>query len=229
MNSRYTVLLVEDDPDIVSVMVSLLESQDYRVRVAGDVSTATREIGGARPDLMLLDLGLPDGDGLRVLQAARAVSALPVIVVSARAEENERVKALDAGADDYVLKPFTVPEFLARIRAALRRLAHDGRHSATLTFGAITIDLERRLAVRDDKGVHLTPIEFRLLEALARRRGRPVTASTLIREVWGAQRSDDTQGLRTYVRLLRQKIEPDPTRPQWLCTVPGVGYRLAAD
>jgi len=229
LNSRYTVLLVEDDTDIASVMVSLLESQGYRVRVAGDVATAQREIASARPDLILLDLGLPDGDGLAVLQAARRVSALPVIVVSAREEEFERVKALDAGADDYVLKPFTVPEFLARIRAALRRLAHDGRQSAILALETLTVDLERRLAMRDEKAVHLTPIEFRLLEALARSRGRPVTTAALIREVWGEARSDDTQGLRTYVRLLRQKIEADPTRPRLLCTEPGVGYRLAGD
>jgi len=182
-----------------------------------------------RPDLVLVDLGLPDLDGTVVIRELRAFTSVPVLVLTARTMEAEKVAALDAGADDYVTKPFGAAELLARVRAALRRAVRATAANAPLRIGGITVDFVARHALSGAGPVHLTPLEYRLLECLARNAGLIVTQKQLIREVWGPDRVDDARGLRSYVKFLRQKLEPDPSRPRYLMTEVGVGYRLRLD
>ena len=227
--TMFRILVVEDDADLRRVLRTLLESQGYRVAEAGTAARALIEARGHKPDAVLVDLGLPDRDGQVVIRRIREFSPVPIIVLSARAMEADKVLALDGGADDYVMKPFGSTELLARVRAALRRGARSADRCETLRFGALTVNLGSREAVGPGGSVHFTPVEFRLLACLARGHGLVVTQDRIIREVWGPDRVADTRGLRSYVKMLREKIEPDPARPRFLVTEPGVGYRLVAE
>jgi two-component system KDP operon response regulator KdpE len=225
----HVVLAVEDEPALRSILRALFEAENYRFVEA---STATRAEVAARthkPDLMLVDLGLPDGDGLAVIRRVRSWSAVPIIVLSARTMEEQKIAALDAGADDYITKPFSAPELLARARAALRRNARREDGTAALAFGPLRIDLARRESRGPDGQIHMTPLEYRVLECLARQAGLIVRQEQLIREVWGPDRLDDSRSLRVCVKNLRSKLEPDPRRPRYLVTEVGLGYRLRAD
>lgn len=225
-DAMFRVLVVEDDADIRMVLRTLLESAGYRVELAATAARAMVEARANRPDAVLVDLGLPDRDGQQLIREIRGFASVPIIVLSARGAEQEKIAALDHGADDYVTKPFNAGELLARLRAALRRSARSAEQSEVVTVGRLTIDLARREA-RDEAGpVHFTPLEFRLLGVLVRNLGLVVTQEQVIREVWGPGRLDDTRRLRAYVKMLRQKIEPDPARPRLLLTEAGVGYRL---
>ena len=222
----YQVLIVEDDASIRGVLRTLLEAERYRVVEAETGERGIVEARGHRPDIVIVDLGLPDRDGRTVISEIRRFSPVPILVLSARTLEHEKVACLDAGADDYVAKPFSAPELLARVRAALRRTARTGKAPGALNFGPVAVDLATRTARSGDASVHLTPLEFRLLECLARNAGMIVTQRQLIREVWGPDRLGDTRGLRSYVKQLRQKIEVNPGQPRFLVTEAGVGYRL---
>jgi two-component system KDP operon response regulator KdpE len=225
----FQVLVVEDDAGIRSLLRTLLESQRYRVSEAGSAAEAIVAARTHRPDLLLVDLGLPDRDGLSVIRAVRRYSPVAILVLSARTMESDKIAALDAGADDYVAKPFSAPELLARVRAALRRNARGSGQLPELRLGQITVDLARRVAQGPDGPLHLTPLEYRVLECLARNAGMIVTQAQLIREAWGAERVGDHNGLRSYIKMLRQKLEPDPPRPRFLLTEAGVGYRLQVE
>jgi len=219
------VLVVDDEPQILRGLRVVLRNAGYEVDVAATKAEALDALAARPPDAMVLDLVLPDGTGIEVARDLRRWSQLPVIVLSAVGDEREKVKALDAGADDYVTKPFNSEELTARLRAVLRRAA-DADTEATITLGDLTIDLAvRRVLVRGEE-VHLTPIEFDLLRVLAAHRGKLVTHRQLLREVWGPQYTDETHYLRVHIAHIRAKIEADPSRPKLLVTDPGVGYRL---
>ncbi len=227
--AMFHVVVVEDDEGLRSVLRTLLEANGYRVSEAATGERGVLEAKNHRPDLMMLDLGLPDHDGVAVIAAIRAFSPVPILVLTARTLESEKVAALDAGADDYVTKPFGVPELLARVRAVARRAMRGPDAVPLLQFGAVSIDLTVRAAQGPQGPLHLTPLEFRVLDCLTRRLGLVVTQRDLIREAWGPDRSGDASGLRSYIRTLRQKLEPDPHRPRYLITEVGVGYRLLAE
>ena len=225
----FLVLVVEDDAGIRGVLETLLKAQEYRVVGAESAARALIEAHTHRPDLVIVDLGLPDRDGLFVIREIRRYSPIPILVLSARTAETDKIAALDAGADDYVGKPFSTPELMARVRAALRRTARGGERLPLLRFGEISVDLAARSAQGPGGPVHLTPLEFRVLDCLARHAGMIVTQAQLLREAWGPERAGDSRGLRSYIKMLRQKLEPDPRQPRHLITEPGVGYRLLAD
>jgi two-component system KDP operon response regulator KdpE len=225
----FRVLVVEDDNDIRSVLVTLLESAGFRVVSAGTLARGMIEARANRPDAVLVDLGLPDGDGHRLIREIRSFATVPVIVLSARHAEAEKIAALDEGADDYVTKPFNSGELLARLRAAIRRSVRTATQTEVVTVGRLQVDLGQRTARDSDGPVHLTPLEFRLLECLVRNAGVIVTQQQVIREVWGPGRLDDTRRLRAYVKMLRQKIEPQPAQPRFLLTEVGLGYRLLTE
>jgi two-component system, OmpR family, KDP operon response regulator KdpE len=224
--AAYRVLIVEDDPAVRAVLRTLLKGQGYSM---SEAATAARAVIGARsyrPDLLLVDLGLPDADGLSVIRRVRAWSTVPILVLSSAAGEEQKIEALDVGADDYITKPFSGPELLARVRAGLRRSSHSGHQPPILRLGRLRVDLARR-HVRGPRGeVHLTLLEHRLLESLARQRSRVVGRGQLLREAWGPNREADTNSLRECVSRLRAKIEPNPRRPRYILTVNGWGYRL---
>jgi len=224
----HQVLVVEDEPAIRRILRTLLEAERYRVVEADTAAGAQREARTHKPDLLIVDLGLPDGSGLDVIRGVRGWSPVPIIVLSARTMEAQKVAALDAGADDYVTKPFGTAELIARIRAALRRNARSPRQPPNLSFGGVEVDLARRDARGPGGALHLTPLEYRVLECLARQSGLIVTRGQLMREVWGPAQ-DDTRNLRACIKNLRQKLEPDPRAPQYLLTETGVGYRLVQD
>jgi len=224
--AMHRVLVVEDEPGIRNVLRVLLENQGFRVEEAENAARAEIEARTHKPDLLLVDLGLPDGDGLTVIRAVRAWSPVPVIVLSARTMEEQKIAALDAGADDYITKPFSAPELLARVRAALRRNARGAAEAGKLRLGDVELDLEHRKARGKDGEIHLTPLEYRVLESLARQADLILTQEQLIREAWGPDRADDTRNLRVCIKNLRQKLEPDPRRPRYLLTEAGLGYRL---
>jgi len=225
----HRVLVVEDEPGIRNLLRVLLSTANFRAAEADTAARAEIEARSGKPDLLLVDLGLPDGDGLTVIRRVRAWSPVPIIVLSARTMEEQKIAALDAGADDYVTKPFSAPELLARVRAALRRGARSADRTTTLTLGAVHIDLARRIARGPEGEIHLTPLEYRALECLARQAGSIVTQDQLLREVWGPGHTDDTRNLRVCVKNLRQKLEPDPRRPRYLVTETALGYRLCPD
>jgi two-component system, OmpR family, KDP operon response regulator KdpE len=228
-SAMYVVLIVEDDAGIRSVLRTLLESQQYRVVEAESASRGVIDARNHRPDLVIVDLGLPDGDGLAVIRDIRSLSPVPILVLSARTAELDKVAALDVGADDFVAKPFSTPELLARVRAALRRNARGSELLPKFRLGPVTVDLTNRTARGPDGAVHLTPLEFRVLECLSRNAGMIVTQQQLIREAWGPDRLGDVRGLRSYIKMIRQKLEPDPRQPKYLLTESGVGYRLQTD
>ncbi len=227
--AMHQVLLIEDEPAIRGVLRVLLEAQGYRCIEAATAQRAEIEARSHKPDLLLVDLGLPDGDGLEVIRRVRAWSPVPIVVLSARTLEEQKVAALDAGADDYVAKPFGAPELLARLRAALRRQVRGTSPQGVLQFGARRVDLARRESRGPDGELHLTPLEYRVLECLARQLGSIVRQQQLIREVWGPERQDDSRSLRVCIRNLRAKLEPDPRQPRYLVTETGIGYRLRTD
>ena len=227
--AMHQVLVIEDEPEIRNVVRVLLETEHYRVVEAENAARGEIEARAHKPDLLLVDLGLPDGDGIALIRRVRTWSPVPIIVLSARTMEEQKIAALDAGADDYVTKPFSAPELLARVRAALRRNVRSAENTSALHLGAVRIDLARREASGAGGEVHLTPLEYRVLESLARNTGMIVTQAQLIREVWGPDRADDTRSLRVTIRNLRQKLEPDPRQPRYLLTEAGLGYRLKVD
>ena len=227
--AMHQVLVVEDDQGIRDVLRVLLGTEKYRVVEAETAERAQIEARSHKPDLMLVDLGLPDGSGLDVIRNVREWSSLPVIVLSARTMEEQKIAALDAGADDYITKPFSAPELLARVRAALRRNVKSGDQKRSLRMGEVFIDLTLREARGIQDEIHLTPLEYRVIECLARHTGMIVRQDQLIREVWGPDRIGDTRSLRVCIKNLRNKLEPDPRRPKYIITEAGLGYRLRAD
>jgi len=224
--AMFRVLVVEDDRHIRQLLRTLLEAHGYRVVLAESAARALIEARSHQPDAIIVDLGLPDRDGQSVIREIRRFSAVPILVLSARTMEAEKIRALDGGADDYVTKPFDSGELLARVRAALRRSVRASGRMEALRVGELTLDLALREAAGPGGSVHFTPMEYRLLARLAHSHGLVTTQDQLIREVWGPDRVTDTRSLRAYIKALRQKLEPDPSRPRYLVTEPGVGYRL---
>jgi two-component system KDP operon response regulator KdpE len=225
------VLMIEDDPQIRRFLRATLAAEDYQFHEALTAEEGIAQAAARQPDLVLLDLGLPDRDGLDVIRGIRLWSQMPIVVLSARGQEKDKIAALDLGADDYVAKPFAVGELLARIRAALRRaapLAADGSDTV-IRFGDVQADFEKRVITVAGEEVHLTPNEYKLLQVLIKHAGRVVTQRQLLNEVWGPQHTEQSQYLRVYVAQLRRKLERDPARPRYLQTEPGVGYRLSLD
>jgi two-component system KDP operon response regulator KdpE len=229
-NPTPVALLIEDEPQIRRFVRAALEAEGWQVFEAATAQHGLRDAATRKPDLLVLDLGLPDGDGLEVIRDVRSWSTVPIVVLSARVEEDDKIAALDAGADDYLTKPFGVGELLARVRANLRRprnAGSDGQVDETLfRFGEVEVDRQARIVRRADSEVHLTPIEYRLLLVLVTNVGRVLTHRQLLREVWGPSHSEQGHYLRVYMGHLRQKLETDPSQPQHLLTETGVGYRL---
>lgn len=222
---RPTILIVEDEPRIRDFVRAALAAEDYRVVEASTAARAADALAAEKPALAVFDLGLPDGDGVALIRALRQWSCLPVLVLSARAAEAEKVAALDAGADDYLTKPFGVRELLARVRALLRRRAPTADEAVTC-FGDVRVDRAHRVVERAGVAVALTPIEYRLLGVLLANVGRVLTQRQLLREVWGPGYAERSHYLRIYVGHLRRKLEADPARPRFLLTESGVGYRF---
>ena len=221
------VLVVEDEADIRRFVRWSLEAQGMDVSEADGVQRGLIEAGTRRPDLVVLDLGLPDGDGVDFIRDLRGWSDIPVIVLSARSTEDDKIDALDAGADDYLVKPFGAGELLARVRAQLRRRASASADGSTLIeFGEVKVDLMRRTVERAGEALHLTPIEYRLLTHLAAHPDRVLTHRQVLRAVWGPSHAEDTHYLRVYMGHLRRKIEADPSQPRHLVTETGIGYRF---
>ncbi|GAA1856614.1 response regulator transcription factor [Myceligenerans crystallogenes] len=225
------VLVVDDDAGLARALAINLRAHGWDVTVAGTGAAALEAAASARPDVVVLDLGLPDLSGLDVIAGIRGWSRVPVVVLSARQLGEDKVDALDAGADDYVTKPFAMNELMARLRAAVRRAAPDPAAApgeAVVTAGALSIDLARRIVTRGGTEVRLTPTEWGLLEVLVRNRGRMVGRLQLLREVWGASYGSETNYLRVYTAQLRRKLEDDPSHPRHILTHPGAGYRFEA-
>jgi two-component system KDP operon response regulator KdpE len=234
--SNPIAILIEDELQIRRFVRTALEAEGWQVFEGETVKAGLSEAGTRKPDLLVVDLGLPDGDGVDLIRDVRGWSNVPILVLSARHDEREKVRALDAGADDYLTKPFGAAELLARVRANLRRhrtavsdLAHSGASETTFRFGTVKVDRQNRVVSRDGVEVHLTPIEYRLLNVLITNAGRVMTHLQLLREVWGPSQVEQNHYLRIYMGHLRQKLEVDPSQPQFLLTETAVGYRLQID
>jgi len=221
------VVLIEDEPQIRRLLRTVLPAQGIELFEAETGSKGLVEVGTRRPDVVILDLGLPDIGGVEVVKRLREWTEVPVIILSARTDETDKIAALDAGADDYLTKPFGVGELLARLRVAMRRSARTQDGTQVVTVGPVTIDLNARRVERDGAAVHLTPIEYRLLALLVKDGGKVLTHRHLLKEVWGPSHVEDAHYLRIYMAQLRRKLEADATQPRYLITEPGVGYRLA--
>ena len=228
-HAAHQILIVDDEPAIRNVLRVVLGGEGYKLIEADTAARAVIEARSHKPDLLLVDLGLPDTDGLTVIRDVRAWSPVPIIVISARTMEEQKIAALDAGADDYITKPFSAPELLARVRAGLRRNVRGADQTSVLKLGSVQIDLARRLTRGPAGDIHLTPLEYRVLECLARKAGMVVLQRQLLREVWGPHHMDDTRSLRVCMKYLRDKLEPDARRPRFLITEMGLGYRLRTD
>lgn len=228
---RPAILLIEDDLQIRRFLRTTLTAEQYRLHEAVTAADGIVQATARQPDLILLDLGLPDRDGFEVIREVRGWSRVPIVVLSARGQERDKITALDSGADDYVSKPFAVGELLARIRAALRRSATAARGAVEPVFrlGTIEVDLEKRRVLVGGKEVHLTPTEYKLLQTLICHAGKVLTQRQILKEVWGPHQVEQAQYLRVYMAQLRRKLEADPARPRYLQTEPGVGYRLLAE
>jgi two-component system KDP operon response regulator KdpE len=223
------VLVVDDEPQIRRALRTSLEAHGYDVTAVGTGEEGVLGVAELVPDLVLLDLGLPDMDGAGVIERVRAFSDVPIIILSVRDAQRDKVAALDAGADDFVTKPFSMEELLARSRVALRRRQSAEPSPPVLQFGGLTVDLARRLVVNDGESVHLTPTEYGLLEVLVTNPGKLLTHQWLLRKVWGRGYGTETTYLRTYVRALRRKLGDDASAPSLITTEPGVGYRWVAE
>jgi two-component system KDP operon response regulator KdpE len=226
-------ILIEDELQIRRFVRTALEAEGWQVFEAENVKDGMSEAGTRKPDLLVVDLGLPDGDGVDLIRDVRGWSSVPILVLSARHDERDKVRALDAGADDYLTKPFGVAELMARVRANLRRqrtavpdMAIDDTSSLVFCFGTVEVDRQKRIVKRDGVEVHLTPIEYRLLKVLISNAGRVMTHLQLLREVWGPSQIEQSHYVRIYMGHLRQKLEVDPSQPQFLLTETAVGYRL---
>ena len=224
--SRATVLVIEDEPEIRRFLRASLGVEGYRVVESSTGRRGVIDAGTHKPDLAIVDLGLPDTDGVSVIRRIREWSSIPIIVLSARAQERSKIEALDAGANDYVTKPFAIGELLARLRAVLRHAVRNDSGSTVLRMDDVVVDLGARRAHRGDAPIHLTPIEFRLLAELAKSAGMVATHRRLLAEVWGPTHERDTHYLRIYMKQLRDKLEADPVQPRFLLTETGIGYRL---
>jgi two-component system KDP operon response regulator KdpE len=219
------VLVIDDEPSILRALRINLTARNYEVSTAVDGTSGLAAISRERPDAVILDLGLPDMDGTQVIHGVRGWSATPIIVLSVWGAEHQKVAALDAGADDYVTKPFGMDELLARLRAAVRRAA-PAPDEPVVTTQDFTVDLAAKRVTRDGVDVRLTPTEWQLLEILVRNRGRLITQKQLLQDVWGPSYGSESNYLRVYVAQLRRKLEPEPSRPRYLLTEPGMGYRF---
>jgi two-component system, OmpR family, KDP operon response regulator KdpE len=226
MAAAYTVLVVDDEPPILRFVRASLSAEGYRVISAEDAAGALASVPADKPDLVILDLGLPDRSGFEVISTIRRQSSVPIIVLSARSDERSKVDALDLGADDYISKPFGVPELTARIRAALRHRFQTQGELPGYISGDLTVDLVRRHVMRGGQEIKLSPKEFDLLRHLVAHAGKVLTHRQLLRAVWGPSHAEDVQYLRVFIRALRGKLEADPTRPAHILTETGVGYRL---
>ena len=227
--ARSTILVIEDEPEIRRFLRFSLGAEGYKVVESATARRGSIDAATHKPDLAIVDLGLPDFDGVDLIRRIREWSPMPILVLSARVQERTKIDALDAGADDYVTKPFGVGELLARVRAALRHAVRIRSGKDTLALEDAIIDLEARKATRGGKDIHLTPIEFRIVACLAKHLGMVVTQRQLLREVWGPTHVTATHYLRIYMKQLRDKLEIDPVRPRHFITETGVGYRLVAD
>ncbi|MEW6768144.1 MAG: response regulator [Pseudomonadota bacterium] len=225
--AKTQVLVVDDEPAILKFLRPALEANGYQMSTVGTVADATRQIAASSPDIVVLDLGLPDGDGKDVIKNVRQWSDVPIIVLSARDRETEKIEALDLGADDYVNKPFGVGELLARIRTASRHRMQQAAEAPVLRIADVEIDSLRRRITRRDAEIKLTPKEFELLSFLAKHPGKVLTHRQILTAVWGPAHTEDTQYLRVYIGQLRQKIEEKPDDPCIVVTEPGIGYRVA--
>jgi two-component system KDP operon response regulator KdpE len=221
------ILVVDDEPQIVRALAINLKALGYRVDTAGSGEEALRKAADHRPDTVILDLGLPGIDGIEVIRGLRGWSSVPIIVLSVRDAEREKIAALDAGADDYVTKPFGMGELLARLRAALRRESDSGEDQPTVVTDDFSIDLAKKVVTgASGEEIRLTPTEWGILEMLVRHRGRLVTQTQLLKEVWGPQYGEETNYLRVFMAQLRRKLEPQPSNPRYFKTEPGMGYRF---
>lgn len=229
MNSP-KILVVEDDNAIVSLISATLSTQDYQFRVSRTAAQALIDAVSFSPDIMLLDLGLPDYDGIEIIQKVRKWSQMPIIVVSARSEDKDKVSALDAGADDYMTKPFSIDELLARLRAAMRRIRYDNTMSSEnpgiYENGNLRIDYNAGCVYVEDNEIHLTPIEYKLLCLLAKNTGKVLTHNYILKEIWGSPIASDLPSLRVYMTTLRKKVEKDSDEPHFIQTHIGIGYRM---
>lgn len=222
-----TALLVEDEQQIRRFVRAALEDEGWNVFESETMKHGLTSAGTRKPDLIILDLGLPDGDGVTFISHVREWSSVPIIVLSARTNESDKIRALDTGADDYLTKPFSVGELLARVRSAVRRLRQTGANmGGVFQFGDIKVDVETRIITKDNQVVHLTPIEYRLLMVLVSNAGSVVTNRQLLCEVWGPSHSESYHYLRIYMRNLRQKLEDEPAQPRYFLTETSIGYRL---
>jgi two-component system KDP operon response regulator KdpE len=220
------ILVIEDEPQIRRFLRATLGSEGYLLLEAETAQQGLQEAASKPPDLVLLDLGLPDMDGIEVIRRLREWTAVPIIIISARGQEQDKVAGLDAGADDYITKPFSVPELMARIRVAMRHANRTDDESAVFVSGGLKVDLARRLVFVNEQEVRLTPIEFKLLATLVKHAGKVLTHRQILKEVWGPAYAEDNHSLRVFVHQLRHKLEADPAQPKWLITEAGVGYRL---
>jgi two-component system KDP operon response regulator KdpE len=226
MNRRRQVLVVDDDPAICKVLCAELEAAGYAARAAGDGAEALLAVDEGAPDLIITDLAMPVRDGFALISAVRQHSGLPIIVLSVRGGDSDKIRALDLGADDYVTKPVSLPELLARVRTQLRRSAPE---RPVMRFPDLVIDCPRHLAVQGGRQVHLTPREFAILELLAAHAGEPISAAQILAKVWGAGQAVTPDAVRVHIASLRKKLEPDPATPRYLVTEPWVGYRFIAE
>jgi two-component system KDP operon response regulator KdpE len=227
MSARIRALVIDDEAAILRFLKPALEANNYEMTSAGTVAEGLKRIAGEAPDIVLLDLGLPDGDGKDVIRRAREWSDLPIVVLSARERETEKIEALDLGADDYVNKPFNVGELLARMRTALRHRMQRKAEVPVLRVGNLEVNALRHRAIKGGAELKLTPKEFELLSFLAKHPGRVVTHKQILTAVWGPAHTEDTQYLRVYIGQLRQKVEEHPDDPRIILTEPGIGYRIA--
>lgn len=229
MTAPVHILIVDDEPQIRRFLRTCLVAQGFRLTETGNVADAISLASKENPDLVILDLGLPDGEGFAVIEALRTSSQVPIIVLSVRADEQGKVRALDLGADDYVTKPFGMDELMARIRAALRHRLQVQGETPIFRSGALVVDLVRRLVSIANQDIKLSAKEYDLLRVLVSHAGKVLTHGFLLKEVWGPAHAEDVQYLRVYIRQLREKLESDPTRPHLILTETGVGYRLQTD